>query len=385
MKEFMEGSHAIAEAVGRCGVQVIAAYPITPQTHISEKLAELTASCEVDARFIMVESEHSAMACCVGACSTGARVFTASSSQGLALMHEMLHWAAGGRLPVVMANVGRAIGPPWNIWGDNSDSLSQRDTGWMQFYCESSQEALDNIILGYKISEQVQLPSMVVLDAYVVSHMHEPVDIPTREEVAAYLPPRVAAYKLDPEDPVVMGLMTGADHFMEYRYEIQKAMEDAIGVIRREFKLFEEHFGRRYELVETYKADDADTVLVTTGALAGTCRPVIDRLRSEGKKIGMVRPKLFRPFPHEDIEKTLGGRKTVVVVDRNLSPGVGGIFAQEIRAALCGLPNRPFICGAVGGLGGREISEAELYDLGLKALNGELKERGITWINVHPR
>jgi len=385
MREFMEGSHAIAEAVGRCRIQVIAAYPITPQTHISERLAELTASCEVNARFIMVESEHSAMACCIGASSTGARVFTATSSQGLALMHELLHWAAGERLPLVMANVNRALGPPWNIWSDQTDSLSQRDTGWMQFYCESSQEALDNIILGYKISEQVQLPSMVILDAYVVSHMNEPVDIPTQEEVDEFLPPRNAPFKLDPDDPMVIGLMTGSDHYMEFRYEIQKAMNEAIEVTRKEFGLFEEQFGRRYELVETYMADDADTVLVATGAVAGTCRRAIDRLRSEGKKIGMARPKMFRPFPHADIERTLGGRKTVVVVDRNLSPGAGGVFAQEIKASLSGLPKRPLVCGAIAGLGGREISEADLYDLGLKALSGGLEERGITWINVRPQ
>ena len=382
MRKFVEGSHAVAEAVGLCRVQVIAAYPITPQTHISERLAELTASCELNARFIMVESEHSAMACCIGASLTGARVFTATSSQGLALMHELLHWAAGGRLPIVMANVNRALGPPWNLWSDQSDSLAQRDTGWMQFYCESSQEALDTIILGYKISEQVQLPSMVILDAFVVSHVNEPVEMPSPEQVDAFLPPRRAPYKLDVNDPLTMGLMTGPDHYMEFRYEMQQAMDGAVETIRREFEAFGEVFGRRHHILETYKADDADTVLVVSGAVSGVCRDAVDRLREAGKRIGMVRLKVFRPFPIRDLEQVLGGRKTVVVVDRNLSPGLGGVFAQEIRAGLSRLASRPAVIGAVAGLGGREVNETDLYILGQKALDGGLDEGEIQWINV---
>jgi pyruvate/2-oxoacid:ferredoxin oxidoreductase alpha subunit len=384
MKEFMEGSHAVAEAVARCRVQVIAAYPITPQTHISERLAELTASCTLNARFIMVESEHSAMAACIGSALTGTRVFTATSSHGLALMHELLHWAGGGRLPIVMVNVNRALGPPWNLWTDQSDSLSQRDTGWMQYYCETSQEAVDTVILAYKIAEQVQLPAMVMMDAFILSHINEPVEIPSSEEVDGFLPPRNAPIKLDVENPYVYGLMTGPDHYMEIKYEIQKAMDQVLELTRREFREFEQQFGRGYEPVETYRTEGADTVLVMVGALAGACRESVDALWSEGKKVGMARIKLFRPLPIPDLIQVLGDRKTVVVVDRNFSPGIGGILAQEIRACLCRLTQRPRIIGAVAGLGGRDVTEDDLYDLANKALAGTLKEDTIEWINLRP-
>ncbi len=385
MRIFTEGSHAVAEAVARCRVQVIAAYPITPQTHVSERLAELTASCEVNARFIMVESEHSAMACSIGASSTGARAFTATSSQGLALMHELLHWASGGRQPIVMVNVNRALGPPWNLWADQTDSLSQRDTGWMQFYCESSQEALDTVILAYKISEQVQLPSMVIMDAFVVSHMNEPVEMPSQEEVDKYLPPRVSAFKLDVNEPMTLGLMTGPDQYMELRHELQKAMSHAVEVIGKEFNDFGRQFGRNYELVESYRAEGADTVIVVAGALAGVCRDAIDALQDQGKKVGMVRIKVFRPFPSAEIERLLGGRKRVVVVDRNFSPGIGGIFAQEIRAGLSHLHQRPDIYSVIAGLGGRDVTEQDFSEIGTKALNGEYNERGVEWISAQPR
>jgi pyruvate/2-oxoacid:ferredoxin oxidoreductase alpha subunit len=384
MKEFIEGSHAVAEAVARCRVQVIAAYPITPQTHISERLAELTASCALPARFMMVESEHSAMAACIGATLTGARVFTATSSHGLALMHELLHWAGGGRLPIVMVNVNRALGPPWNIWADQSDSLSQRDTGWMQFYCETSQEAVDTVILAYKIAEQVQLPVMVIMDAFILSHINEPVEIPAPEQVDRFLPPREAPIKLDVDNPYAYGLMTGPDHYMEVKHEIQKAMDQALEVVHREFREFERQFGRTYDTVETYRTEGADTVLVIAGALAGACREAVDALWSEGKKVGMARIKLFRPLPVTDLFKILGDRKTLVVVDRNFSPGTGGIFAQEIRACLCPLTQRPRIIGAVAGLGGRDVTEYDFYDLANRALNGNLKEETIEWINLQP-
>jgi pyruvate/2-oxoacid:ferredoxin oxidoreductase alpha subunit len=384
MKEFIEASHAVAEAVARCRVQVIAAYPITPQTHISERLAELTADRSLPARFLMVESEHSAMAACIGASLTGARVFTATSSHGLALMHELLHWAGGGRLPIVMVNVNRALGPPWNIWADQTDSLSQRDTGWMQFYCETSQEAVDTVILAYKIAEQVQLPAMVIMDAFILSHINEPVEIPAPEEVDRFLPPRKAPFKLDVDNPCAYGLMTGPDHYMEIKHEIQRAMDLALEVVPREFREFEDRFGRVYNPVETYRTEGADTLLVMAGALAGTCREAIDTLWSEGKKVGMVKIKLFRPLPVTDLLNTLSGRKTVVVVDRNFSPGIGGIFAQEIRACLCRLNRPPRIIGAIAGLGGRDVTEYDFYDLAIRALNGSLKEERIEWINLQP-
>ena len=382
VRQFIEGSHAVAEAVRLCRVQVIAAYPITPQTHISERLAELTANRTLPARFIMVESEHSAMACCIGAASTGVRVFTATSSHGLALMHEMLHWASGARLPIVMTNVNRALGPPWNLWADQTDSLSQRDTGWLQFYCESGQEAMDTVISAYRISEKIQLPTMVNLDAFILSHMNEPVTFPDPEQVDAYLPPRNAPFKLDVDNPFSYGLMTSPENYMEFRFEVQKAMENALEAVRLELKEFSEKFGRTYKIVETYRADDTDTILVVSGTMAGTCREAVNILREKGRKVGMAKVKLFRPFPAIDIETILGDRKILVVVDRNLSPGMGGIFAQEIRACLGRLKNGPRIIGAIAGLGGRDVTEQELCELAEDALADRLEEDRIQWINL---
>jgi len=231
MKKVIEGSHAVSYAVMLSRVQVICAYPITPQTHIVEKLSDLCSTGEMQAKFLKVESEHSAMAGCIGASAVGARAFTASSSQGLALMHELLHWAAGARLPIVMANVNRSLGAPWNIWCDQTDSLSQRDTGWLQFYCESSQEALDTVIQAYKISEKISLPSMVVLDAFYLSHTFEPVNIPDQGRVDRFLPPYEPKYRLDPKVPRSFSGLTPPDLFTEMRYQIQEAMEEAKKVI----------------------------------------------------------------------------------------------------------------------------------------------------------
>jgi pyruvate/2-oxoacid:ferredoxin oxidoreductase alpha subunit len=377
----MECSHAVAEAVSRSRVQVVAAYPITPQTHIAEQLAELTSSGDLPAQFIMVESEHSAMACCISAALTGARVFTATSSHGLAYMHEMLHWASNGRLPIVMVNVNRSLGPPWNIWSDQTDSLSQRDTGWIQFYCETSQEAVDTVILAYKISEQVQLPSMINLDAFILSHINEPVQIPTPEQVDKFLPPRKAPFKLDVENPLSYGLMAGPDRYMELRYEIQRAMDRALEVINQEFEEYEKQLGRSYQPVETYRTDGADVVLVMSGALAGTGREVVDTLWRDGKRVGLARIKLLRPLPAHNLQEILGPRKTIIVVDRNLSPGMGGIFAQEVKACLINLPQHPKVIGTVAGLGGKEVTEEDLYLLADRALSGGFKEDRVEWVS----
>jgi len=297
-------------------------------------------------------------------------------------MHELLHWASNGRLPIVMVNVNRALGPPWNIWADQTDSLSQRDTGWMQFYCETSQEAVDSVILAYKISEQVQLPFMINLDAFILSHINEPVDIPTLEQVDKFLPPWNAPFKLDVENPFSYGLMAGPDRYMDLRYEVQGAMEKAQEIIRSEFKEFEKAFGRSYQPVETYRTEGTETVLVMAGAVAGAAREAVDALWRNGKKVGLVRIKLLRPLPLLDLRQILGQRKTVVVADRNLSPGLGGIFAQEVRACLTNLSQPPIVYGAVAGLGGRDVTENDLYRLAERALSGELKEDGIEWINL---
>jgi pyruvate ferredoxin oxidoreductase alpha subunit len=344
-----------------------------------EKLSELCATGELKAKFLMVESEHSAMASCIGASAVGARAFTATSSQGLALMHELLHWASGARLPIVMANVNRTLAPPWNIWCDQTDSLSQRDTGWLQFYCESSQEAIDTVIQAYKISERVSLPSMVVLDAFYLSHTFEPVDIPDRERVDRFLPPYEPKYKLDPKDPKSIGSLTPPDLFTEIKYQMQQAMEEAKSVILQVDDEYLKVFGRRYGLVEAYRCEDAELVLITSGTASSTSREVIDRYRDEGKAIGMLKIRTFRPFPSEEIRRVLKGIPKVAVIDRNISYGMGGIFAEELRSAFCNEEVRPKVFSYIAGLGGRDITQETISDVIEYTLEQDRPEEEIFW------
>jgi pyruvate ferredoxin oxidoreductase alpha subunit len=379
MKKVIEGSHAVSYGVMLSKVQVICAYPITPQTHIVEKLSELCASGELPAKFLMVESEHSAMAGCIGASAVGVRAFTASSSQGLALMHELLHWASGARLPIVMANVNRALGAPWNIWCDQTDSLSQRDTGWLQFYCESSQEAVDTIIQCYKISEKVSLPSMVILDAFYLSHTFEPVNIPDPERVDRFLPPYEPKYKVDPNDPRSFSGLTPPDFFTELRYQTQQAMEEAKRVILQVDEEYQTLFGRRYGLIEGYRLEDAELVLITSGTVAGTTREVVDQYRDEGKPVGMLRMRTFRPFPSEEIRRALKGVPKVAVIDRNISFGMGGIFAEEVRSVFCNEEKRPVVFGYVSGLGGRDITRETLSNIVEYTLEQDRPKQDVLW------
>jgi len=379
MKKVIEGSHAVSYGVMLSKVQVICAYPITPQTHIVEKLSELCASGELPAKFLMVESEHSAMAGCIGASAVGVRAFTASSSQGLALMHELLHWASGARLPIVMANVNRALGAPWNIWADQTDSLSQRDTGWLQFYCESSQEAVDTIIQCYKISEKVSLPSMVILDAFYLSHTFEPVNIPDPERVNRFLPPYEPKYKVDPKDPRSFSGLTPPDFFTELRYQTQQAMEEAKRVILQVDEEYQTLFGRRYGLIEGYRLEDAELVLITSGTVAGTTREVVDQYRDEGKPVGMLRMRTFRPFPSEEIRRALKGVPKVAVIDRNISFGMGGIFAEEVRSVFCNEEKRPVVFGYVSGLGGRDITRETLSNIVEYTLEQDRPKQDVLW------
>jgi len=268
MKKLITGNHTVSFGVKLSRAEVIAAYPITPQTEIVEKLSEMVADGSLPAKFIKVESEHSAMAACIGASATGARAFTATSSQGLALMHEMLHWASGARLPIVMTNVNRAMAPPWNVWSDQTDSLAQRDTGWLQFYCEDNQEIVDTIIQAYKISEKVMLPAMVVLDAFILSHTSEPVDIPLQKKVDKFLPPYNPKYKLDIANPHAFGGLVKPDWYYEFRYKISRAMEDAKDLINKVGKDFGREFGRSYGLIEEYRCNKADIILVTSGTIS---------------------------------------------------------------------------------------------------------------------
>ncbi len=339
---------------------------------------------ELDARFIKVESEHSAMAACLGASATGVRTFTATSSQGLALMHEMLHWAGNGRHPVVMANVNRAMGPGWNIWTDQNDSLSQRDTGWIQLYCETNQEVLDTTIQAFKLAETVDLPVMIILDAFFLSHTSEPVDVPEQELVDEFLPRRETDLKLDTEDPRAFGALVRPDDYMEMRWDQQEAMERA----RRAFEEIDADWrvltGRGYGALEAYRAEDAELLLVTSGTITSTAREVVDRRRDDGQSVGLVKVKMFRPFPTAGLRRLLSGADRVAVLDRNVSPGHGGIFAEEIRSALYDVPpdDRPRLYGYVLGLGGRDVRPETIEEVIERTRAVDSPSREDLWVGV---
>ena len=388
MREVLEGSHAVSEAVKLARVKVMSAYPITPQTHIVEALSEFCAEGLMDAKFICVESEHSAMAAVIGASAGGARTFTATSSHGLALMHELLHWAASARLPIVMAEVNRALGPGWNIWMDQTDSLAQRDTGWIQLYCEDAQEALDTTLQAFKLAEAVNLPVMVVLDAFFLSHTYEPVDVPDQADADRFLPafsPRIA---LNSNDPFAIYQMAPPPFYMEMRASTQQAMDMVSDVFAEIENDFDNIFGRQYGPLDAVNCEDADIILIMAGTTASTCRQVVADLRAEGEKVGLVKLKMFRPFPQQAVRKALQGAKKVAVIDRNCSFGAGGIFAQEVKAALYNSDHRPQVFGFIAGLGGRDVTPDTLkqaYEI-TKQQDGFQQESGVKesiWLGLN--
>lgn len=385
MQKVLTGNQAAAWGVMCAQAQVISAYPITPQTTIIEELAELVAKGKLDANFIKVESEHSAMAGCIGAQSAGARTFTATSAQGLALMHELLHWAALGRLPIVMADVNRAMAPGWSIWTDQNDSLSQRDTGWLQYYCESNQEVLDTVIQSYKVAETVNLPVMLVLDAFFLSHTNEAVDIPGQEATRAYLPPYKPSIFLDVDDPHAFGGIVPQEFYMEFRYKMQVAMREALEVTVQADNDFKAMFGRGYGVIESYKADDAELILVTSGTITSTARIVIDELRAKGESVGLLKIRLFRPFPAKAVQDALANCKRVAVVDRNICVGMGGIFAQEVKAALYNQPaeRRPEILDYIVGLGGRDVTPPVIEEIVRDAQKRPVADGEEVWIGLN--
>jgi pyruvate/2-oxoacid:ferredoxin oxidoreductase alpha subunit len=398
MKKVLTGNQAVAWGVMCARAQVVSAYPITPQTTIIEELAELVDKGMLQAEFIKVESEHSAMAGCIGATAAGARSFTATSAQGLALMHELLHWAALGRLPVVMADVNRAMAPGWSIWTDQNDSLAQRDTGWLQYYCESNQEVLDTIIQAYKIAETVSLPVMIVLDAFFLSHTSEAVHIPMQEATDPYLPPYTPEVKLDVDHPRAFGGMVGQDIYMEFRYKMQLAMDEALDVCASADREYGERFGRSYGLVEVYPdvnsdVNEFDLMLVTSGSVTSTARIAIDKLHAEGLNVGLLKIRLFRPFPAEAVASALGKTRKVAVLDRNICVGMGGIFAQEVKAALYNQPvyetarngklihRSPEIVEYIAGLGGRDITPQTIEWVLNDALTREVGDKPV-WVGL---
>ena len=378
----MTGNEAVAVGVKLSRVRFISAYPITPQTTIVEKLAQMVADRELNSRYVEVESEHSAMASVMASELTGIRSYTATSSHGLLYMHEMLHWVAGQRLPVVMSVVNRAIGPPWNIWSDQSDTMSQKDTGWMQVYCESNQEALDTIIMGYKIAENsdILLPLMSMEDAFVLSHTTEPVNIPEQKVVDDFLPELDLSFRIDTDRPMGYGSYSPPDGpFMELKKDMHDSMEKSRKVIRKVTEEFAEATGRDYSgLVEEYLMDDAEYALIASGSLASTGKYVVQKMREKGLKVGLLRIRFFRPFPGEEIRKAVKGLKGVGVIDRSLAFGEKGNTYLEVAGSLYGKRDTP-LYGFVAGLGGRDVKIEDFEEMISIMKN---REPGSYWINV---
>jgi pyruvate/2-oxoacid:ferredoxin oxidoreductase alpha subunit len=382
MKQVLEGNSAVAEAVRLARVQVISAYPITPQSHIVEVLSDYCATGKMDARYLRVESEHSCLASLVGAACGGVRTFTATSSAGLAYMHEMLHWTAGSRLPIVMAEVNRALGAPWNIWSDQTDSLSQRDTGWIQLYCEDGQEVFDTTLQAFRLAEWVNLPVMVVMEGFLLSHTYEPVDIPEQEEVDRFLPPYNPAFKVDTKNPFTVNSIAPPSIYMEIRHDNAVAMDQVPERFDDVEKEFEVLFNRRYGAVEAINCDDAEIILVTSGTITSTARLLLEDLRDRGEKVALLKMKMFRPFPVELVCRALKSAKKVAVIDRNFSSGAGGIFLQEVRAALCNRQDRPLVFGYVVGLGGRDVTKAVLEEIYKATKDGDVPSDKSVWIGL---
>jgi pyruvate ferredoxin oxidoreductase alpha subunit len=377
----MEVSVAIGEVVKLTNTDVIAAYPITPQTHIVEHLAEIVANGELDAEFIPVESEHSAMSACLGSAAVGARTFTATAGQGLELMHEVLYVASSMRLPIVMAVANRALSAPLSVWGDHSDVMAVRDTGWIQIFTENGQDVIDNILCAFRIAEdsRVILPVMVHLDGFHLSHMIEPMLFPGPDEVDKFLPPNRYPLPLNPNQPVTMGDFGPPIIYSEAKWAQEVNLRTSKEVILQAWREFEDIFGRHYSPVEHYYSEGSHTLLLTMGSFSETAMTAIDRLRGEGKDIGLIRMRLWRPFPFEEVRRAVKDAEVLIVLDRALSfGGPGGPVCSEIKATLYQADNKPKIVSFVGGLGGRDISVAgfeEIVNRGMEiARNGSENE-----------
>ena len=387
--DFLNGDEAVAYGAKLCRPHVIAVYPITPQTIVVEKISEFVANNQMKCEFIHVESEHSAMCAAMGASLVGARAFTATSSQGLAYMHEMLHYVSGSRFPVVMMNANRTLAAPWNIFGDQRDSLSQRDTGWIQAYVENGQEALDMIIQAYALAEddRVYTPVMVNLDGFVNTHTFELVRIPDQEEVDAFLPPFKSRNAVDFNHPRSFCMTASTEWNMEFRYQQQEAMDRARGVIAEVDKRFGDHFGRYYGgMVEEIRCEDAEVVLVGMGSLVGTSRIVVDRLRNRGLKVGLVKLRYYRPFPREYFKGLSKRVKAMGVIDRDISFGYEGAVASDIKSALAGAGVVPKVINFIAGIAGRDITKEHIegmYDKLFNLVQGkdekELQFIGLRW------
>ncbi len=366
MKKFVEGSHAIAEVIAKCRPGVISAYPITPQTHIVEGLAKLIADGELDAEFINVESEHSAASVVLGGSAAGVRTYTATSSQGLLLMAEVIFNIAGMRLPVVLTCANRAVSAPINIWNDHQDSMTVRDSGWIHFYAENIQEAIDLHIIAYKVAEdkRVSLPVLVGIDGYVLTHAFEVVDMPEQELVDKFLPKFEPIVHLDPDNPVSMGLLGAPDVYIETRYAIEKTMQDALSVIEEVSKEYSDLVGRKTGgLIEGYKIEDAEKIIVAIGSIVGSIKDVVDELREKGEKVGVLKIITYRPFPKDAVYEALKNAKYVAVAEKAVSLGADSPIFSEIAALMYKKGARPLINSFTIGLGGRDISPAQIRQI----------------------
>ncbi|MDF2466401.1 MAG: 2-oxoacid:ferredoxin oxidoreductase, alpha subunit [Ramlibacter sp.] len=359
----LTGNHAVAWAARLARPQVVPVYPITPQTPILELLTDFHAEGNFDAEILTPESEHSVLAACIPASLAGARVFTATASQGLLLMHELLHYAAGARAPIVMANVNRTVASPWAFWPDQTDSLAQRDTGWIQFYTESAQESLDTVLHGFRIAEQVLLPVIVNHDAFYVSHALEPVQVPAQEVVDGYLPPYKPVNRLDTEIGSSWGNVVSAEMFCRHRQALEQAMAQALVAAQEADREWGALTGRSHGIVERYRCEGARTVIVTMGSMCGTAREAVDAMRDAGEPVGLLKVRLFRPLPVQALRVALEGVPDVVVLDRNHSPGLGGILHQELRGALYGVKSPPRVHGILAGVGGVNVSPDAISQL----------------------
>ena len=365
-KTGIEVSAAIGEAVKLANADVVAAYPITPQTHIVEHLAELVADGELDAAYIPVESEHSAMSACLGAAAVGARTFTATAGQGLELMHEVLYVASSMRLPIVMTVANRALSAPLSVWGDHSDAMAVRDTGWIQIFTENGQEVVDNVLCAFRIGEdrRVLLPVMIHLDGFHLSHMIEPITFPEQSKVDQFIPPNQYPLPLDPNKPVTMGDFAPPFIYSETKWAQEVNLRAAEEVILQVWKEFGDAFGRYYSPVEGYRCKDSRVLLLTMGSFSETAMAAIDKMKSEGKNVGLIRLRLWRPFPFNEIRQAVKGAEVLIVLDRALSfGGPGGPVCSEIKAALYQTDRKPKVVGFVGGLGGRDISIAGFEEI----------------------
>jgi pyruvate ferredoxin oxidoreductase alpha subunit len=354
----MEVAIAAAEAVGLCNIDVAAVYPITPQSHIAEHLSEIVHDGRIDAEFITVESEHSSISACAGACATGARVYTATSSQGLMYMHEILPIVSAMRLPVVMGNANRAVSGPLNIWNDHSDIMPQRDCGWIVMHADNGQEVIDMTIQSFKIAEHpdVMLPTMLNIDGFQLTHMIEPLELPTQKEVNKFLPDRVPYATLHPDKPLSMGCFNMPDIFTETMKAKDTALINSKKTIIKIWNEWEKQFGRAYKPVETYKTKGAETMILTMGSMGETASVAVDEMRKAGKSVGLVKLRLWRPFPLDELRAAIKGAKTLIVMDRAVSfGGAGGPVATEIKSLMFNDTLRPRIVNFLMGLGGRDM------------------------------